>query len=100
MTNYGSYEGKLIRMMEAQPIYDREDDDKIIGYTTVGDRAVIVHHYEEDYFEVTIVTGSFAGVDTLALNKEDIEKSVFLFNKIDENGSVSIRDKVVKYEYL
>ena len=41
MVNYTSFKGKLFIMTEEYPIYDRKDDDKIIGYTSIGDMAVI-----------------------------------------------------------
>lgn len=102
MVQYGDYHGKLIRLNKEYPIYDREDDHKIIGYTEVGDTAVITYIEDEDngYYETVIVSGKYIGVDTLALNHDDIRNSTFLFNHIDNMGEVYINDKKVKYEYI
>lgn len=102
MVSYPKYKGKLIKMVEPYAIYDREDDHIIIGYTEVGDMAVVTFANEsEDYYEVMIVSGEYIGVDTLALNGKDLEKSIFVFNNIDYCGSfVSVQGKKVKHEYL
>ena len=100
MVNYTSFKGKLFIMTEEYPIYDRKDDDKIIGYTSIGDMAVITYeNMEEEYFETVIVSGKYIGVDTLALNLKDIKKSTFVFNKIDGEQSVCIRDMNVDTEW-
>ena len=39
MTNYSKFEGKIIRMNKPYPITN--DEDEILGYTEVGDMAVI-----------------------------------------------------------
>ena len=39
MRNFSKFEGKLIRMNKSYPIHN--DDDEIVGYTKVGDMAVI-----------------------------------------------------------
>lgn len=102
MVSYPHYEGKLIKMVEAYPIYDREDDHIIIGHTEVGDMAVVTWADEEsDYYEMMIVSGKYIGVDTLALNGKDLEKSIFVFNKMDYCGSfISVQGKEVKHEYF
>lgn len=102
MVSYPNYQGKLIKMVEPYPIYDREDDNKIIGYTEIGDMAVVTYTNEsDDYYEMVIVSGKYTGVDTLALNGKDLEKSIFVFNQIDYCGSiVSVQGKEVKNEYL
>ena len=103
MISYPTYEGKLIRMSEAYPIYDREDDNKIIGYTEPGDMAVITYSKsEESYYETIIVSGKYIGVDTLALNDKDLENSTFIFNKIDDGGHsiICIEGKRAEFEYL
>lgn len=100
MVNYGTFKGRLIAMTEKYPIYDREDDNKIIGYTSVGDMAVITYeNMEEGYFETVIVSGEYLGVDTLSLNLYDIKKSTFIFNKIDGEQSVYIRNMSVDFEW-
>lgn len=76
-------------MTEPYPIYDRENDDVIIGYTKDGDVAVVTYSdFKDDYHEVTIVTGEYAGVDTLALNNDDLYRSVFIMNHIDDHNIV------------
>ena len=103
MVSYPHYEGKLIKMVEAYPIYDREDDHIIIGHTEVGDMAVVTWADEEsDYYEMMIVSGKYIGKDTLALNSKDLLNSTFIFNKNDNDGNthICIRDKKIKYEYL
>ena len=100
MISYASFKGKLLIMTEEYPIYDREDDNKVIGYTSIGDMAVITYeNMEEEYFETVIVSGKYIGVDTLALNLKDIKKSTFVFNKIDGEQSVYIRDMNVDTEW-
>lgn len=100
MVDYASFKGKLFIMTEEYPIYDREDDNKVIGHTSVGDMAVITYeNMEEEYFETVIVSGKYIGVDTLALNLKDIKNSIFIFNKIDGEQSVYIRDMNVNTEW-
>ena len=102
MISYPEYKGKLIKMVDEYPIYDREDDHVVIGYTEIGDMAVVTYaNKDEDYYEMMIVSGKYTGVDTLALNGKDLEKSIFVFNQIDYCGSiVSVQGKEVKNEYL
>ena len=100
MVNYTKFTGRLISMTEEYPIYDKEDDHKIIGHTSVGDMAVITYEdMEEEYFETVIVSGKYIGVDTLALNLQDIKNSTFIFNKNDENQSVYIKNISVNAMY-
>lgn len=126
MINYSDFKGKLIKMNKSYPIYD--DNDDMIGYTQPGDMAVITFaeikketkykkvvdisdeltigipfnmSKEEGYFETVIVSGDFIGVNSLALNLSDIaEHSVFLFNKIDDKGMITISDRKINYEYV
>ena len=70
------YKFKIIKMMEQYPVYDNEHIGAI-GYTEVGDMAIITHS-ENDYYETVIVSGKYIGTDTLALNNEDLEKCVFV----------------------
>ena len=102
MVKYSSYNRRLIKMVEKYPIYDRENDDIIIGYTEIGDMAVVTYADDiEDYYELTIVSGKYIGVDTLALNSKDLAKSIFVLNKIDSCGSVVyIQNKKVDSEYI
>lgn len=103
------------------------DEDEILGYTEVGDMAVITFaeiknkigcrkvadisdelgiaipfdaEKEEGYFETVIVSGKYIGVDSLALNLSDIMESTFIFNNKDNNGSITINNREIKYEYV
>lgn len=125
MTNYSKFEGKIIRMNKPYPITN--DEDKILGYTEVGDMAVITlaeiknkieykkvaeisdelsiaipfnTEKEEGYFETVIVSGNFIGVDSLALDLTDIKESTFIFNNKDNNGTVVIDNREINYEYI
>lgn len=125
MTNYSRFEGKLIKMNKPYPITN--DEDEILGYTEVGDMAVIIFaeiknkigyrkvadisdeldivipfdtEKEEGYFETVIVSGKFIGVDSLALDLPDIMESTFIFNNKDNNGTVTINNREIKYEYI
>ena len=129
MRNYTKFEGKLIRMNKEYPIYSREDekDDEVIGYTSIGDMAVITYadikektNYksllkisdelefgfpistgiEEGYFETIIVSGKYAGVDSLALDMDDIAISTFIFNKVDGEMDTYIQDRKINFEYI
>ena len=125
MTNYSKFEGKIIRMNKPYPITN--DKDEILGYTEVGDMAVITFAEitnkigyrkvaeisdelsiaipfntgkEEGYFETVIVSGKFIGVDSLALDLTDIKESTFIFNNKDKNGIVVIDNREINYEYI
>lgn len=125
MTNYSKFEGKIIRMNNPYPITN--DEDKILGYTEVGDMAVITFAEiknkigyrkvteisdelsiaipfntgkEEGYFETVIVSGKFIGVNSLALDLTDIKESTFIFNNKDDNGITTIDNREINYEYL
>ena len=125
MRNFSKFEGKLIRMNKSYPIHN--DDDEIVGYTEVGDMAVItfaeikkkigyktvtkisdelsigipvVTDGEEGYFETIIVSGKYTGIDSLALDLEDIATSTFIFNKVDGDDTVYIQDRKINFEYV
>lgn len=125
MTNYSKFEGKIIRMNKPYPITN--DEDEILGYTEVGDMAVITFaelknkigyrkvadisdelgivipfdtEKEEGYFETVIVSGKFIGVDSLALDLTDIKESTFIFNNKDDNGIAVIDNREINYEYI
>lgn len=124
MANYYSFNGKLIKMNKPYPITNEKDE--IVGYTEIGDMAVITFseiknktgykklanisdewvigipfdtEKEEGYFETVIVSGKFIGVDSLALDLADIMDSTFIFNNIDNKGTVMITDRQINYEY-
>lgn len=99
MTRYSDYTGRLIKMGESYPIYNRYTDE-VIGYTEVGDMAVITYSSKiDDYYETIIVSGKYIGVDTLALENIDLEKCTFVFNHIDVDHTVEIGEKQVTCEY-
>lgn len=125
MTNYSKFEGKIIRMNKPYPITN--DEDEILGYTEVGDMAVITFAEitnkigyrkvaeisdelsiaipfntgkEEGYFETVIVSGKFIGVNSLALDLNDIKESTFIFNNKDDNGIATIDNREINYEYI
>lgn len=125
MTNYSKFEGKIIRMNKPYPITN--DEDEILGYTEVGDMAVITFaeiknkigyrkvaeisdelsitipfntEKEEGYFETVIVSGKFIGVNSLALDLTDIKESTFIFNHKDDNGIATIDNREINYEYI
>lgn len=125
MTNYSKFEGKIIRMNKPYPITN--DEDEILGYTEVGDMAVITFAEiknkigyrkvakisdelsitipfntgkEEGYFETVIVSGKFIGVNSLALDLTDIKESTFIFNNKDDDGIAVIDDREINYEYV
>lgn len=125
MTNYSKFEGKIIRMNKPYPITN--DEDEILGYTEVGDMAVITFaeiknkigyrkvaeisdelsitipfntEKEEGYFETVIVSGKFIGVNSLTLDLTDIKESTFIFNNKDDNGIATIDNREINYEYI
>ena len=125
MTNYSKFEGKIIRMNKPYPITN--DEDEILGYTEVGDMAVITFaeiknkigyrkvaeisdelsitipfntEKEEGYFETVIVSGKFIGVNSLSLDLTDIKESTFIFNNKDDNGIATIDNREINYEYI
>lgn len=125
MTNYYSFNGKLIKMNKPYPITNEEDE--VLGYTEIGDMAVITFaeiknktvykkladisdelvigipfdiEKEEGYFETVIVSGKFIGVDSLALDLSDIMDSTFIFNNIDNKGTMMIADRRINYEHV
>ena len=125
MTNYQNFENKIIRMNKPYPITN--DEDEILGYTEVGDMAVITFaeiknkigyrkvaeisdelciaipfniRKEEGYFETVIVSGKFIGVNSLALDLTDIKESTFIFNNKDDNGITTIDNREINYEYI
>ncbi len=104
MRNYTKFKGKLIRMNKQYPIYSREykKEDEVIGYTEIGDMAVITYvgTEKEGYFETVIVSGKYIGVDSLALDFKDIVDSTFIFNKIDGEMDTYIQGKKINFEYV
>lgn len=125
MRNFSKFEGKLIRMNKPYPICN--DNDEIIGYTEVGDIAVItfaeikkktgyktvakisdelsvgipvVTDGEEGYFETVITSGKYTGIDSLALDLDDIAASTFIFNKAEGDDTVYIQGRKINFEYV
>ena len=124
MRNFLKFEGKLIRMNKPYPICN--DDDEIIGYTEAGDMAVItfaeikkktgykavakvsddlsiripvVADGEKGYFETVITSGKYIGIDSLALDLDDIATSTFIFNKIEGEDTIYIQNRRINFEY-
>ena len=103
MRNYHSFARRLIKLTKEYPIYnsDINHNDEVIGYTKVGDLAVITYANEkENYFEMLLVSGEFIGVDTLALDMDDILSSTFIFNKVEGETKTTVLDKEIHYEYI
>ena len=108
--NYHNFVGRLIKLNREYPIYSRDlnSPDTVIGHTCYGDMAVITfgdlkvdaHGNVDGYFEIVITSGKYAGVDTVALDLEDLDDITFIFNKVDgAHKWVTIQDIRVKYEY-
>jgi hypothetical protein len=76
MEDFEMYKFKIAKMMDKQPIYDHENVEPI-GYTEIGDMAIITYS-ENDYYETVITSGKYIGVDTLVLNNEDLKKAIFV----------------------
>lgn len=96
MINYFNCRGRIIKMAEPYSIYK---DDEIIGYTKVGDMAVITYSdFKNDYHEITIISGEYTGVDYLALNNDDLYISTFVINHIDNHKSVYVNGNQVESE--
>lgn len=114
-------------MNKEYPIYSKDDgkEDEIIGYTSIGDMAVITFaeiknkknykglmksddeieigipvptEKEEGYFETLIVSGKYIGIESLALGLDDIAVSTFIFNKMDGEMSTYIQDRTINFE--
>ena len=98
MTLYEDYKGKLIKMSLSYPIYD--GDDNIIGQTSIGDLAVVTYsNIENNYHEVIIVSGEYIGIDTLALDNDNLKKCIFIFNDRDKDNIVYVGKHKLKCEW-
>lgn len=102
MRNYIDYGNRLVRLNKKYPIYD--ENDELAGYTRTNDMAVITCEEmdEEDfeiYFKSMLVTGKYKGV-SLALDSHDLKHCTFIFNKIEGEDDVYIRDKKVNCEFV
>ena len=90
MMMYPNFKGKIYKLNQEYPIYDKEWDDKIIGHTAVGDMVVVTYEGiidDYEYYETVIISGEYTGIDTLALEKSDLLDATLILNKLDECGS-------------
>ena len=55
---------------------------------------------EEGYFETMIVSGKYAGIESLALDLDDIAASTFIFNKLDGETTTYIQDRSINFEFV
>lgn len=100
MVIFSKFQGKLIKFNSKYPIYD--ENDLVIGYTEVGDMAVITYEDTDGdgYFEVIIVSGEYIGYDSLAISMDDVMESTFIIKGIGHSGCVQIKGQYVNYEYV
>lgn len=78
MVEYTSLVGRTFRLNAKFPVYD--SDENVIGYTSKNDIGVVIFDDVEknDYIEVTVATGEYAGYDGLALCTKDIKKAIYI----------------------
>lgn len=100
MTTYHSIAAKLIKMLNICPVFN--DDEELIGHTQLGDMAIITYEDKNsDYYEATIVSGKFAGIDNLAFNRKQLKDCVVLFNEAVTNGQeVNIKGYDIKTDII
>lgn len=90
MTIFNIGKGLVFELTEKYPVYD--DEDNVIGETQPGDRAVITYDgHDENYFEVVIVTGEWAGYSNMALDNKDLKRSMLVRPKAENNGPYYLR---------
>lgn len=73
-TTFGKYQ--LIELGTRLPVYD--DNDQVIGKTSVYDRAMVTYSYVDDageHSEIVIIDGDFIGYDKGRIDKYDIKKA-------------------------
>ena len=95
MISYPEYKGKLIKMVEEYPIYDREDDHVVIGHTEIGDMAVVTYaNKDEDYYQYVISSGCNDYQGTCSNNTETYCGITYAYdcNKVID-GSIYIPKK-------
>lgn len=85
MLRYSSLEGRLFRLNEKHPVYNKWTGE-VVGETDPGDVAVAIYDdiARNDYVEFTVASGKFAGYDGLALNKTSICKATYIGIEKDE----------------
>ena len=77
---------QIIELGNRLPVYD--DDDNVIGKTSVGDRAVVIAVYVDDlgeHAELVIIDGQYVGYDKMCIDKGDIKKArrVVRFDEVE-----------------
>ena len=123
MISYPEYKGKLIKMVDEYPIYDREDDHVVIGYTEIGDMAVqkrggvgtkIKFTNKNDYIwrtvsgkttdKIIIFTNKGQNY-TLSLSNFPIGEEIYInqllnFKEFEYITNILTFDKAKKYKYV
>lgn len=98
MINIHTWKDKIIMLNKKYPVYGT--NDRVIGYTAVGDKAVITYQDENmDYFETILISGKYTGVNTLALDKKDIESSTLVIDKAFSYQQYFFNNKEIKTYY-
>lgn len=98
MINIHTWKDKIIMLNKKYPVYGT--NDRVIGYTAVGDKAVITYQDENmDYFETIIISGKYTGVNTLALDKKDMESSTLVIDKAFSYQQYFFNNKEIKTYY-
>lgn len=98
MINIHTWKNKIIMLNKKYPVYGT--NDRVIGYTAVGDKAVITYQDENmDYFETILISGKYTGVNTLALDKKDIESSTLVIDKAFSYQQYFFDNKEIKTYY-
>lgn len=98
MINIHTWKDKIIMLNKKYPVYGT--NDRVIGYTAVGDKAVITYQDENmDYFETILISGKYTGVNTLALDKKDIEGSTLVIDKAFSYQQYFFNNKEIKTYY-
>lgn len=96
MINFPTYKSRLLRLNANISVFV---DDNKVGVTDKDDTAVVTLA-EDGYYEIVITSGTFAGIDCVALSKAQIEKCTVLLNKHEYSGCIYVKNKKVKYEYM
>lgn len=98
MINIHTWKDKIIMLNKKYPVYGT--NDRVIGYTAVGDKAVITYQDENmDYFETILISGKYTGVNTLALDKKDMESSTLVIDKAFSYQQYFFNNKEIKTYY-
>ena len=87
MIEYHNLAGRVFQLNGKYPVYD--DNDNVIGYTSGTDIGVVVFDGmqaapREDYLEVSVATGEYAGYSGLALAMADIAQATYIGDKEED----------------